>query len=356
MSVVFTSMVAFLLVISVLVFVHEWGHYRMARQLGIPIEVFSIGFGPKLWSWRDRFGTLWTLSLIPMGGYVKPYQGMDNPDQEHHAFQQHALQHGPLVSFEQHQPWKRILVALAGPLINYLFAFVVLAGIFMTVGSRRAVDQRFTVVPGSLAEKAQLPQDKPLISVNGESVTSFASMAAAIQKISSTEKIVLEFQLEENQALIKTLDKPEKGGLGLKPLWVYEKKGWIRAIQDAGATLVDSTVQTLTWLQGMMQGKRSADEMAGPLKMAHWAGMALQNGWTSLLELMANISIGLGLMNLFPLPFLDGGQIVLFGIEACMRRPLSERASQVITYMSIALFTALMLFVFYNDVRSLFWA
>lgn len=356
MSLVFTSMVAFLLVIGVLVFVHEWGHYRMARQLGIPMEVFSIGFGPKILSWRDSYGTLWTLSLIPMGGYVKPYQRMEDPDQEHQAFQQHALQHGPLVSFEQHQPWKRILVALAGPLINYLFAFVVLAGIFMTVGSRRAVDQRFTVVPGSVAEKVQLPQDKPLISVNYKPVTSFASIASEIQKTEPKATLTLEFLLEENQTLIKTLEKPEKGGLGLKPLWVYEKKGWIQAIQDAGRTLIDSTAQTLTWLQGMIQGKRSADEMAGPLKMAHWAGMALQNGWTSLLELMASISIGLGLMNLFPLPFLDGGQIVLFGIEACMRRPLSEKASQVIAYMSIALFAALMLFVFYNDVRSLFWA
>ncbi len=356
------SALAFVLVLGILVFVHEYGHYGMARLFGIRVDVFSVGFGREILGFTDRRGTRWKIGWIPLGGYAKFAGDMNAASQPDPSLL--ALPDAEKAQLFQFRPvWQRALVVAAGPGINFLFAILLFAGFFMTFGHQFTPPVAGKVLADSPAAAAGILPGDRVLEVDGRKVNRFEDMVRVVA-LKPGEPITLvvarggaELRLVATPGTRTEVDRfgnrYVKGRLGIEsgpP--VVERRGPLSAL----AWAVDETVQmTRLMAETLVQvvtGRRALDELGGPLKIAQFAGQSAALGLASFITFMALISINLGFVNLLPIPALDGGHLLLYAAEAVRRRPLEPRLQELAFLSGFVLLISLMLLLTMNDLAS----
>ena len=356
------TVLAFIAVIGPLVFVHEMGHYLIARWCGVRAEVFSIGFGPEIAAWVDRRGTRWRVAALPLGGYVKFAGDMGVASQTDPAWL--ALPAAERAqSFPAKSVWQRMAIVAAGPFINLLFAVLILGGLAMTYGTPVSEPVIGKVAQGSAAEKAGLKPGDRIVSIMGREIEDFRDISSIV---SLRPDELLPYEIERNgsrfEQTIAAGARVEKdrfgniyriGLLGVGSSTVkLQPVGLLEAPVVGFTQAVDVTRSGLDGMGQIITGRRPVTEMGGPLKIADISGQAAMMGVPSFLFFMALISINLGFINLLPIPMLDGGHLFFYAIEAAQRRPVSPQVMEWAYRSGMALLLSLMLLVTINDLGS----
>jgi len=349
----------FLALLTVLVFVHEYGHYIIARWCGVRVEVFSIGFGPELFGRTDSHGTRWKVSAIPLGGYVKMFgQGGNLLEGEAGKAMSEADRK---VAFDYKSVWRRMAIVVAGPAANYLFAAVVFALIFAVHGKDVAAPIIGEVSAGSAASEAGLQSGDRVVSLNGTAVGDFDDIREFVQ-LNLDQEIAIAFVRDGAVQTVhaRPTISVEKDALGnelrLGRLGIQAAGKAERVELGVGQSVVEGVKRVFTisgaMLKGLWQmvtGVRPADELGGVLRIGYLSGEIAQIGIWSLITFAAMLSVNLGLVNLFPIPLLDGGHLTYYVIEAARGKPLGERIQEWGFRIGIAFVLGLMLFATWND-------
>lgn len=357
----------FLFVLALVVFVHEMGHFLVGRLCGVKVETFSLGFGPRIARFYDRKGTEWALSAIPLGGYVK-FKGDLNaasmPDQA-------AMDAMPVEDRNDSFPHKsipqRAAIVAAGPIANFILAFVIFAVSFMVVGRTQLEPVIGAVTEQSAAEVAGFKAGDRVLSVDGEAVTTFDEVA---RKVTISEGQTLTFRIERDAREIELKGMPtiltRKTVLGTdrRPVMGFVASadpkhhftkhfGLVEASSTAVHEIAFVIERTGNYIGGLFSGRERADQLSGPTRIAYISGKVAESGIGPLLILSGILSISIGLINLLPVPMLDGGHLVFYAIEALFGRPVSPRAQEISFRVGFALVMALMLFSTWNDIIHL---
>lgn len=356
------TVIAFVAVIGPLVFVHELGHYLVGRWCGVKAEAFSIGFGPEIAAWTDRRGTRWRLGALPLGGYVRFKGDMNAASQtDPRWLEMPAAERAE--SFPAKPLWQRAAIVAAGPAINFLFAILILATFAFVHGESRTPAVAGQVQPGSAAAAAGIVAGDRIVSLNGREMATFDDIRLFAQiRPGEPVAIVIERKgkLFEKQGQVGAVQEDDGfgnkfriGRLGIAPGDpVIEPVSLFRApvvaIERTGQ-IIRTMVETLGQIVG---GGRSVKELGGPLKIAEVSGQAATLGVESFVFFMALISINLGFINLLPIPMLDGGHLLFYGVEAIQRRPVSPQVQEWAYRSGLAVLLAMMVLVTFNDLSS----
>jgi regulator of sigma E protease len=358
------TLVPFLFVLTVVVFVHEMGHYLVGRWCGIGVTTFSIGFGPELVGFNDRRGTRWKLCAIPLGGYVKFVGDMNvtsTPDAEEMG---KLSESDRRVAFHTQPVWKRALTVFAGPLFNFILAVAVFAVMFAAYGRYVSEPMVAEVRAGSPAEAAGfLPGDR-FVSVDGVAVETFADVQRYVSGRAGDEIVFVmlrngaEIELRCIPVLTDTTDAlGNVVKVGIIGVVNNEEMGQPRLISYTPVQALGEAVKetghiiarTGQFLQRFVVGREDRCQLGGPVKIADMAGRAAALGFEWLVQLVALLSVGIGFLNLLPIPPLDGGHLFFYGIESVIRRPVSERTMEAFYRVGFLAVLAFMGFVFWND-------
>ena len=356
------TVLAFVLVIGPLVFIHELGHYLVGRWFGVHAETFSIGFGKEIRGWTDRRGTRWKLAWMPLGGYVRfagdmspastpTREWLDLPEAERNR------------TFQAKPVWQRALIVLAGPAVNFLFALLVLGGFALAYGQSQTPAVAKRIIAQSAAEKGGLQVGDRIISINDRPIATFDEVVTMIQYRPNE---LLDMGIERNgktfETTIATGVRVERdrfgheykiGSLGVErgpsvivPVSLLQAPGVaVRHVGQILRTMVDTLGQVIT-------GRRAAKDLGGPLKIAQVSGEQITRGPETFIFFIALISINLGFINLLPVPMLDGGHLLFYAIEAVRRKPVSQAAQEWAFRSGLLMLLTLMVFVTFNDLSS----
>jgi regulator of sigma E protease len=360
--------VPFLFVLTIVVFFHELGHFLIARWAGVRVLTFSLGFGPELAGFNDRHGTRWKISAIPLGGYVK-FFGDDSeastPDMETLGNMSAEEQ---ADSFHHKKVGPRAAIVAAGPIANFLLAIVIFAGMSLYFGKPSSIPRVDVIQPDSVAAAAGFQVGDVVASIDGTGIESFADM----QRIVSTNAgSKLTFRVKRNDALINLSATPalkevkdifgnshKIGVLGIQ----YNAQpsdpktapvGYLESLKIGVEQVWFIVDGTFKFVGSLFVGAGSTGDLGGPLRIAQLSGQAASLGFQFLLQLCAALSVSIGLLNLFPVPLLDGGHLLFYSVEAVRGRPLSQRAQEMGSRIGLGLVLMLMVFVTYNDILHL---
>lgn len=364
-------LLSFALVISIIVFVHEFGHFIVARWVGVKVEVFSIGFGRELIGRTDRHGTRWKLALWPLGGYVKMYgdAGAASTGDNKKLKKMTAAQ--KKVSFHHKPLWAKAAVVAAGPISNFLLAILVFTYFIFTVGLTSTQPVIGSVIKDSPAAAAGLRANDRIVAVDGTRIKTFNDIPAAIITNLGTPvellierngkqftKTITPKEIEEKDVVGNTMKRPLIGLRSQK--LTYEDVGLAQSLWAATVKTYDMCATSLKVLGQMVGGDRSVDELKGPLGIAKLSGEVTKQGETMkdtlhlFLWFVALLSVNLGMVNLFPIPMLDGGHLLFYCIEAVRGRPMAEKFQDYSFRFGFAIIASLMVFTLFNDVKQLF--
>jgi regulator of sigma E protease len=382
--------IPFLLVLTVVVTIHELGHYWAARACGVAIDQFSIGFGRRIFGWRDRQGVEWRVGWIPLGGYVK-FSGDENaasvPDHDNLEAMRQRLEaeQGPGAAnryFHFKPVWQRAFVTAAGPLANFVLAIVLFAVLLMSIGETVIPARVAAVQPDSPAARAGFAVDDIVVLANGQDIDNFFDLQ---QIIAVRSNAPTSFVVDRGGQLVSLTATPERrlvsdrmggeqkiGVLGIaSPAQLGERTvrryGPIEAVAGGVERTWRVLSTTVYYLGRVVTGRESADQLGGPLRIAQASGQVAQSGAqgapdagsmllgsaVALLGLTAVLSVGIGFMNLLPVPILDGGHLVFYAYEAVARRPLAAKVQAAGYRVGLALLLGLMLFATWNDLQQL---
>src|SRR6266481_5291373 len=356
----FYSVLWFVVILTVLVFVHESGHYLIARWNRVRVEVFSIGFGPELFGWWDRAGTRWKFSTIPLGGYVKMFGDSDaSSGQPLPGLARLALTERN-ASFHYKRLGQRAAIVAAGPAANFAFAIIVLTVLFMTFGQPYTPAEVGQVQPGSAAEQGGIRAGDVILSIDGQAVARFedvqqavrmnpgVAMAIAVRRDAKT--LTLQVAPARTEVTDRFGNRYEIGLLGIARSGMeYIKRDPVTALYQAVGETWNLSASTLQAMWQMVKGTRTTDELGGPLRIAQMSGEVARGGIAPILTFMALLSVSLGLINLFPVPILDGGHLLFYAAEAIRGRPLGQKAQEYGFRIGLALVLTLMVFTTWND-------
>lgn len=355
-----------LVVLTAVVFVHEMGHFLMARWCGIRVAAFSVGFGRELAGFNDRRGTRWKISAIPLGGYVR-FEGDENAASVPDADALSRIPESERIGLFHFAPlWKRALVVVAGPMVNFLLAILVFAAIFSTFGRPHILPIAQTVVPGSAAERAGLKPGDRILSVDGSPIESFAELQSIVM-LSAGERLALAVDRQGQTVMLTAIPERQEqpdhlGGTHRIGVLGLSSAGQVDVRRDDPVTAVREAVhetgliidRTLTYIGRLVRGRETTDELSGVIRVAQVSGaVAASGGIPGLIYLMAVLSVSIGLFNLFPVPMLDGGHLLFYAIEAVRGRPLSPRLQDIGFRIGFALVIMLFIFVTVNDIANL---
>jgi regulator of sigma E protease len=362
------ALLPFLFVLTIVVFFHELGHFLIARWCGVKVQAFSIGFGPEIVGFNDRYGTRWKLSAIPLGGFVK-FFGDENaasvPDRDAAA---QMTEEEKKVSFVFKPVGSRAAVVAAGPIANFILAIAIFAIIFGTAGRQVTSARVDTVQPNSAAQAAGFKPGDLVTSINGEAIDSFADMQRIVSvSAGETLKVVVDrggapVTLTATPQLREIKDNfgnaHRLGVLGIsrsmQPGDIKTKTyGPLAAIGEGAKETWFIVDRTLSYIGGVFAGREAADQLGGPIRIAQVSGQVATAGFVALMHLTAVLSVSIGLLNLFPIPLLDGGHLLFYGIEAARGRPLSERSQEIGFRIGLAIVVMLMIFATFNDILHL---
>ena len=345
----------FLVLLTILVFIHELGHYLVARWNGVKIEVFSIGFGPELFGWTDKADTRWKFSLIPLGGYVKMYGDADAASKPDADAAQEMTAEEKALTLQGKSVGQRIAVVAAGPAANYLLAIVILAGLYMSKGVPVIEPVVGTVIEQSVATDLGLKANDKIVSINGKSLESFDDLRFSLPDLSGKD---INLGISREGQSLQLSGKMERDGKATKSLGVtpflpdkplYKEVGVLQSTWLAVEYCWDMSVMTLKALGQMIIGNRSSGELGGILSIGDMANKSASQGWISFILLTALLSINLGLINLLPIPVLDGGHIVFYSIEGVIGRPVSEKVQEIAYTAGLIIVLTLMAVATWND-------
>jgi len=350
--------IPFVVVLTVLVFIHELGHYWVARYNGVKVEVFSIGFGPELFGWTDRAETRWKISLIPLGGYVRMYGDQDEasrPDTKalkkmSEELRSQSLHHKPVG--------QRIAVSAAGPFANFAFAIITMAVLFAVKGQPILPAKIGDLVPGKAAALAGLKVGDEIVKVNEQPIKDFTHLRDIVRK-NAGHPLDIQVLRDQEELMIKIIpesvdettgEKKPVGQLGIRPASPeFIRRGPVESLYQAVKVTIDISTDTLIGVGQMIIRTRSSDELGGILSIGDMAGQSAKSGLVGLLWFMALLSINLGLINLFPIPMLDGGHLLFYGIEAIRGKPVGEKAQEYAFRLGFLVVIGLMLMSTWND-------
>lgn len=346
---------AFAVVLGILVFVHEFGHYLAARWCGVHVEVFSIGFGRAIKSWQDRNGTQWKLAWLPLGGYVKMH-GQERPEDASPEVRAAWI---PGRTFHEKKVWQRAIIVAAGPIANFLLAMVLFAGLMLVLGVGVSQPVVGGVLPGSAAAQAGLQTKDRIVSIAGRPIKTFEQIQQIVEaRPGRTVPIVVtrDGASRTLQAKIGTakLDGMEIGLLGIRAGEVaYRRVSPPEALWGGVKQTWTVTRQTVSGIVQMIRGTRGTQDLGGPLRIAQISGQVAELGLASLVSFIAVLSVNLGLINLFPIPVLDGGHLLFYAAEALRGRPLPPRALEYGFRAGLALLASLFIFATWNDLANI---
>ena len=349
----------FLVVIVIVVLIHELGHYAVARWRGVAVKVFSIGFGTEIFGWNHKSGTRFSLAVLPLGGYVR-MEGWTQQELEEMPAEKRSQ------GFFGKPLWAKMMVVSAGPVANFLLAIVIFSCLYMTQGAN-VIDKTDgipigEVVANSPAERAGLLAGDRILKVDGEKIDSFSSLARIIEA-SGGRKLVLSLsrakegsganggkilQLEVRPQILEGASAHRIGVRLATPK--IERLALAPAIWRATSNSVQLSGEILTAIKELIVGTRSTDELSGPVRLAQISGEAARAGVPVFFSFVAILSINLGLLNLLPIPMLDGGHLLFYAIEVVRRKPLSEKIQQILSIGGLAMLASLMLWVTWQDV------
>ena len=361
-------LIPFLFVLTLVVFFHELGHFVIARRCGVRVLVFSIGFGPELFGFNDRHGTRWKVSAIPLGGYVKFFGDENAASVPDPAALAAMTEEDRRHSFIHQRVRSRAAIVVAGPIANFLLAIVIFAALFMVFGKPSTSPRVDAVQPGSAAEIAGFKPGDLVLTIDGRSIESFPDMQ---QVVSTSAGEMLTFEVDRGgvrvtlkavPALRESKDRfgnvHRIGVLGITRSpspddTHFQPVGPLKAFELGAQRTWFVVERTLSYIGGVISGREAADQLGGPIRIAQVSGQVASEGLPSLFSLAAVLSVSIGLLNLFPVPLLDGGHLLFYGIEAVRGKPLSERAQEVGFRIGLAIVVMLMIFATYNDILHL---
>jgi len=406
MDVLTQYVIPFLLVLTVLVFVHELGHFLVARRNGVKVEVFSVGFGAELWGFNDRYGTRWRLSAVPLGGYVKMFGEGDVITGVDDVEERPMTEAEKKVSFHHKRLFQRAAIVAAGPAANFIFAVLVLWVVNAGIGVPTVLPIVGEVIDDTAAEDAGIQPGDRILSVDGRETPLFEDLSAIVS-VNAGNRLAFEIQrggevitiyatprpwggleaadhastensgdkgsdkgsdkgvdkggdtgkdVERNEE--DGVDKPQvRGLLGVRPdisVMPTERTGIFEGLTLSLQQTYALTANILDGLREMFSGERSAKELGGVIMIAEVSGDAAQGGLMSMMRFLAILSINLGLINLFPVPVLDGGHLAFYFAEALRGKPLSPQVQEYSFRFGVVLVLLLMLFATWNDFERLF--
>jgi regulator of sigma E protease len=361
-------LVPFVFVLSIVVFFHELGHFLVARLCGVRILAFSIGFGPEIAGFYDRHGTRWKIAVIPLGGYVKFFgdeSAASTPDKARISAMDEA-ERGESFIFQPVA--KRAAIVAAGPIANFLLAIVIFSGIFMLFGMQTMSPRVDEVQPDSPAAAAGFQPGDLVLSIDGQKIDSFSDMQRIVSDSAGDR---LNIKVERNGKEVDLTATPELreekdifgnvhriGLLGIKrspaPGDVkYQPVSPPRAVLLGAEKTWFVVDKTLNYIGKVIIGRESANQLGGPIRIAQMSGQVASVSLVALIHMAAVLSVSIGLLNLFPIPLLDGGHLLFYAIEALRGRPLSERAQEVGFRIGFAIVLMLMIFATFNDIVHL---
>ena len=360
--------IPFLIVLTIVVFFHELGHFAVARWNGVHVEVFSIGFGPELWGFDDSAGTRWRLSAIPLGGYVK-FLGDANaasaPDFENAASMDDSQRER---SFVHKSVGQRAAIVAAGPIANFILAIIIFSLSFMILGRVVTDPIVASVQPDGAAAEAGIQAGDLIVSIEGREIETFTDVPRMVAPNPNRELtfVVLrdgrEVTISVTPRLSERTDRfgnrHEVGFVGIvndteQANFRIEKLGPFAAISEAVGETWFIIARTIGYIYDIIIGYQSADQLGGPIRIAKVSGDVATLGAGALINLTAVLSVSIGLLNLFPIPMLDGGHLVFYTIEAIRGRPLSENAQEIGFRIGLALVLMLMIFATWNDLTQI---
>lgn len=357
----FYYVVSFLAVLTPLIFVHEMGHFLVARYFGFKIDVFSIGFGREIFGWYDKHGTRWKVGWLPLGGYVKFFGDANAASTPSEAVQSMSAEERD-VSFYHKPLAQRTAVIVAGPAINFLFAIIIFAGLFATYGQRATTPLIQGIAEGSGAEAAGLLSGDLVRSIGDENIDTFEDIITVMQFARGE---VLDVTVDRGGQLLVLSVQPyndpdedrfgnryDHWRLGITGQIEIQDRNIFEAFYYATDYTLDMTAAMLKGIGQMIIGVRSLDELGGPMRIAQFSGEQASQGFLSFISFMAIISINLGLVNLFPIPMLDGGHLLFYGMEAVRGKPVSVRMQEAGYLIGLTLVLSLMVFVTWNDLSA----
>ena len=363
----FGAVIPFLIVLTIVVFVHEMGHFLVGRWCGVGVTAFSIGFGPEVVGFTDRRGTRWKLSAIPLGGYVKfvgDANGASVPDPEAVA---RMNPHERAISFPTQPVAKRAAIVAAGPIANFILAIAVFAGAIYFTGRYETPARVEAVQPNSAAARAGFQPGDVIRSIDGEPVKTFNQMQRVVSAAAGSSLSITVDRGSEVQTLTAVPDMIEErtpfgrhrfGRLGINGPKADAAKlvhyGPLESLQLGVHETAFVVERTFDYIGMLVTGRESADQLSGPIGIARVSGeVARVGGVGGLIGLVALLSVSIGLLNLFPIPLLDGGHLMFYAFEAVRGRRLSERAQEIGFRIGLAFVLMLMLFAAWNDILNL---
>ncbi len=351
----------FLIVLTPLVFVHEFGHYWVARRNGVRVETFSVGFGKELFGWTDKAGTRWKFSVLPLGGYVKMFGQNDlGPDDDGSKLTPEE----EAVSFNHKRLGQKAAIVAAGPAANILFAILIFAISFMTIGQAFTPARISLVNPDSAAAEAGFQEGDLFVEVAGRKVERFEEVQQLV-RLHPGIPIVVVVERDGQEVVIPVTprvdiqvdalgDEQRLGLLGVRGLErEFEHHGPVDAVWQSLRETGRLTSLTVTAIGQMFSGERSVRELGGPVRIAQMSDSAAEAGISALVVFAAFLSINLGLINLLPIPLLDGGHLLFYAYEAVFRRPPQPWMMDFGLRIGLVLIASLMLFATFNDIVRL---
>jgi regulator of sigma E protease len=356
------TILAFLLVIGPLIFVHELGHYFVGRWFGVKAETFSIGFGREIFGWSDKRGTRWKVGWLPLGGYVK-FKGDMNPASVADPEWLNLPPEERAQTFQAKKVWQRFLIVLAGPAINFLAAILIFIALFAVIGHPRTPPVVGQVTAGSAAAAAGLRTGDVIESVAGRSVGRFEDVQRIVV-IRPGEPLRIELRRDGQRIAVVATPGTQverdrfgnefrRGLLGFTPgAPTADRLAWYELPGAAVRQTKNTVVMMVEALGQVISGRRSVKELGGPLKIAQFSGQQATLGFAAFFVFMALVSINLGFINLLPIPLLDGGHLLFYAIEGVRRKPLKPETQEWAFRTGLAALLALMIFVTFNDLAS----
>ncbi len=361
--------IPFIVLITVVVFIHEYGHYYFAKRYGVGITDFSIGFGNEIFGWNDKSGTRWKICWIPLGGYVKFFgdRNVFSQSEQQNIINKYSEEDRKKL-FILKPLYQRSIIVVAGPLANFVLAIVIFLMINMFVGKDMTPAVIDEVQKDSPAYVSGMKKNDKIISIDNKKVESILQVSTFINtSTSDTVKFLIDRNNQEIELIVKPNWVEGKDSLGnkvkkrvvgirLAPLNnEFQKKplGPSRAIYYSVKEVWFVTTTSLNYLIKMITGSADASQLGGPIKIAKITGQVAEYGIIPFFSIMAYISISLGLVNLFPIPMLDGGHLMFYLFEKILGRPLTQKTQEGFFRIGLFLLFSLMFFVTFNDLKDL---
>jgi len=359
--------VPFIFVLSTVVFFHELGHFLIGRWCGVQVDAFSLGFGPELAHFTDRYGTRWRLAALPLGGYVKFHGDANGASMTDGAEAAQMPAEEKAVTFFAQKVWKRAAIVAAGPIANFILAIVIFTGIFYTQGRGVLAPRVDGVAAGSAAEGAGFKPGDMIVSIDGKKIDGFEDMQRIVQ---ASGDEALTFVVERDGQSLTLIATPRRrdvvtpfgttrvGVLGVESKgtasnWHVEHYNLLDSSKLAVSETWFVVERTGSYLGGLLVGRESTDQLSGPIRIAEVSGEMAKIGIAALLNLAAILSISIGILNLVPIPLLDGGHLFYYAVEAARGRALHEKTQQFGYRVGLTLVAGLMIFATYNDIARL---